>query len=113
MNPTKSNHKFKIGDKITLKHSQVDTTHGKVYEIHHIHPSGGQRPYCFVDDAGDDNYFSEDEANLITSNNIVEDTILSKISEYHYKIRNLDSERDQIIKDIQKLTDALEILTKK
>ena len=105
--------KFKIGDKIKIKpdHMQdhADVSFNRTYEIHHMR--NGTIPYCFVDDAGDDHYCHDGEISLASSNDVVTGLIDSKISEYQAKIRAIDLERADLVENIRKLEDALNILS--
>lgn len=110
MNPTKN--KFKIGDKFKLSPSYVrasaDVTNGRIYAIHHGNSNGS---WYFVDDVGDDHGINECDMILVEGNNVVADTILSKISELENRLKAIDTERETVIKNISKLQDALEILS--
>ena len=104
--------RFKIGDKIKIKpehlRDHADVSYNRTYKIHRIR--NGDISYCFVDDAGDDHYCYDCEI-CDSGDDIVTGLIDSKISEYRTKIQAIDLERADLVKNIQKLEEALTILS--
>lgn len=126
--------KFKVGDKVRLTAAacgnHCDVSIHKEYEIHHIQPCSSH-PFCFIDDTGDDHYFSVNElinvnVNVKANEHIVVDTIQGKIVELYSDIATITNElnklkqleKDLIAKsickreEIRRLDQAIEILTK-
>ena len=126
--------KFKVGDKVRLTAASCgnhcDVSIHKEYEIHHIQPCASHQ-FCFVDDAGDDHYFTADEllhvrVNVKANESIVVDTIQNKIVELYSDIATITNELNKLKElekeliaksickreEIRRLDQAIEILTK-
>ena len=126
--------KFKVGDKVRITaatcRDHCDVSLHKEYEIRNVNPRA-THPFCFVDDCGDDHYFTADElihaqVNCKSNENIVVDTIQNKIVELYSDIATITNELNKLKElekeliaksickreEIRRLDQAIEILAK-